>query len=292
MRTFVKKLYRFIPLKKEFYTLLKTIWKPQERIYKHLHFVGVIKVKVDEGSSFKIKHYGFQIENEIFWAGLTNGWEKESMKLWIKLCKRSKTILDIGANTGVYSLVAKTINPGAAVYAFEPVTRVFNKLKDNISLNDFDIVPIKKAVSNADGVAVIYDTLTEHIYSVTVNKNLASSEVTVYEEEIETIKLDTFVSETGIQNIDLIKVDVETHEPEVLDGFLNNLFKFKPTFLIEILNNEVGKRVNTIMQKTDYLYFNIDENGGLRQVEEITQSDYYNYLLCSAEIAREIGFIK
>lgn len=291
MKKLIKKIYNGIPFKKEFFVALKTVWKPKEKIYKHLHFVGVFKVKVDRVKSFKIKHYGFLIENEIFWAGLTNGWEKESIKLWIKLCEKSQIILDIGANTGVYSLIAKAVNPNAKVYAFEPVTRIFNKLKTNISLNNFDIYPIEKAISNSDGTAVIYDWPTEHIYTVTVNKNLQSSETPVHIVKIETQKLDSFVKLNQIPKIDLIKIDVETHEPEVLEGFLDNLFQFKPTFLIEILNNEVGEKVNAIMQKADYLYFNIDETSGARQVEKITKRDYDNYLLCNSDVAKEIGLI-
>ena len=71
-----------------------------------------------------MRHYGFQLENEIFWSGLTNGWEKISTRLWIELSKNSKVIFDIGANTGIYSLVSKSINPTSQVFAFEPVKRV------------------------------------------------------------------------------------------------------------------------------------------------------------------------
>lgn len=124
MNKLFKIIYNFIPFKRDFFYLIKTFWKPKETIYRHLHFVGIFKVKINQSKTFKIKHYGYQIENEIFWSGLTEGWEKESVKLWIELCKCSEIIFDIGANTGMYSLIAKTINPGANVYAFEPVARV------------------------------------------------------------------------------------------------------------------------------------------------------------------------
>lgn len=247
---------------------------------------------VENSKAFKIKHYGYQIENEIFWAGLTEGWEKESIKLWVQLCKTSDVIIDIGANTGVYSLIAKTINPKAKVYAFEPVTRVFEKLKENIALNDYDIVPIEKAVSNTEGTAVIYDTAAEHVYSVTVNKNLSSPEIKVTETIIETITLNSFIRQNNIEQIDLIKIDVETHEPEVLEGFSDYLFHFKPTILIEVLNDEVGEKVDKLVRGLGYLYFNIDENKTIRQVATITKSDYYNYLICNPEVAAKIGLMR
>lgn len=129
----------------------------------------------------------------IFWSGLTNGWEKESINLWIQLCKNATTIVDVGANTGIYSLIAKTLNPNAMVFAFEPVSRVYQKLKENIQLNKFDIIALEVALSNSDGTATIYDTDSEHTYSVTVNKNMFSSDTHVLATTIQTIQLDTFI---------------------------------------------------------------------------------------------------
>jgi FkbM family methyltransferase len=291
MKKIIKAVYDFIPFKKELFTALRVIWKPRERIFKHLHFVGVFTVPVTEEKKFKIKHYGYQIENEVFWSGLTSGWEKESIKLWMKLCETSEVIFDIGANTGIYSLMAKCIRPDASVYAFEPVARVFTKLKENIALNRYDIIPVKKAMSNTDGVAIIYDTSTEHTYSVTVNKNLNAKEIDVVETKIETITMDSFIREKNIKKIDLIKIDVETHEPEVIEGFSEYISRFQPSILIEILNNDIGEKISKMIQHLDYLYFNIDERGGIRQVSKITKSDYYNYLLCDAQIASKIGLI-
>ena len=238
-----------------------------------------------------MKHYGNQIENEIFWRGLLGGWEKVSIGLWLKLCKNSNVIIDIGANTGVYALTAKTINPKAKVFAFEPVKRVFLKLQKNIQINNYNIIAIEKAVSNADGFAKIFDTISEHTTSVTVNQNLSPVGTKVIETKIEITTLNSFVKYYDINSIDLIKIDVETHEPEVLEGFSDYLRKFKPTILIEILSDEIGERVNKIIDGMEYLYFNIDERGSIRQVKKIIKSDYYNYLLCKKEIAKELRIL-
>lgn len=292
MKKILKKVYGLIPFKREFYSFLKLFWKPKQSIYQHLHFIGVFKVFLNNTNFFKIKHYGYEIENEVFWTGLTNGWEKESITLWIKLCENQEVIFDIGANTGIYSLIAKTVNPKAKVYAFEPVSRVFAKLKENISLNQFDITPIEKAVSNSDGTATIYDTASEHTYSVTVNKNTTSPQTEIIETTIDTVTLNSFIKQHNIKGVGLMKIDVETHEPEVLEGFSDFILQFKPTILIEILNDEVGKKVSNLVSPLNYLYFNINEKGGVRQVDKITKSDYYNYLFCHADTAKKIGLIQ
>jgi len=291
MKTLFKKIYNALPFKKQFFMLLKKIYRPGPNTYKHLHFKGVLTIPINESQSFKINHHGYQIENELFWGGIGEGFEKESVALWIKLCQRSEIILDIGANTGVYSLVAKTLNKNSKVYAFEPVTRVFEKLEANVRLNNFEIHCSTYALSDKNGKAIIFDPCTEHLYSVTVNKNLTPSNKNVKQIEIETITLDTIVEKYRLQKIDLMKVDVETHEPEVMRGFNTYLKKFQPTMLMEILSDEVGSQLQTIFKDMDYLYFNIDERKGIRQVENITKSDYWNYLICRKEIARELKLI-
>lgn len=291
MKSVLKKVYQIIPFKKQLFIGLKKIWRPSERIFKHLYFNGVIKIKVSDGVDFKMNHYGYQLENEIFWVGLTEGWEKESIKLWIKLCEGSEVIFDIGANTGLYALVAKAISPQAQVYAFEPMSNIFSRLQENARLNNFEIMAYDKAVSDSDGTAAIYPTNTDHVYSVTVNKNLSKPEERVFETRIETIRLDTLIKMKGISKIDLMKIDVETHEPEVLKGFSEYLLKFRPTLLIEILTDEIGVQINDMVKDLGYLYFNIDEKGKVWKVDKLTKSAYYNFLFCSPEVAQKIGLL-
>lgn len=289
MKKYLKTIYNYIPFKKGIFSVLKRVWKPTPSVYKHLHFKGVITVPVDSGSSFKMNHYGYQVENDIFWSGLTGEWEKVSLEIWIKLCKDANVVFDIGANTGVYSLIAKAVNKNTAVYAFEPVKRVYEKLVQNNELNHFGINCLPVAASNYKGKAVIYDTDHSHTYSVTVNKNLNPETKGTLITEIDTTTLDDIIEEKKIAKIDLMKIDVETHEAEVLEGFHRHIKLFRPTILIEILNNEVGTNVQKLIAGLDYLYYNIDEEGGIRRVEEITKSDYFNYLLCSKEVAKKLN---
>ena len=207
----------------------------------------------------------------MFWSGIEEGWEKVSLGLWVKLCKDANCIVDIGANTGLYALIGKAMNKESKVYAFEPVVRVFEKLEFNNKLNQYNIYCSPYAISNKNGSAIIYDIPnTGHIYSVTVNKNMFTPGTPTVKIEIQTKTLDTFIKEEDIDQIDLIKIDVETHEPEVLEGYLSNLKKHQPSILIEVLNDDVGRRIEEIVKDMGYLYFNIDENAGVKKVDSIT----------------------
>jgi FkbM family methyltransferase len=291
MKTVLKNVYKSLPLKKEMFSLVKMVWTPSPTIYRHLYFKGDFKVKVDDEHSFLINHYGFQIENELFWRGLNEAWEKTSIQLWQKLVTRADVIFDIGANTGLYALVAKSLNPSSKVYAFDPVKRVFERLLENNKLNNYDIECFELAASNADGDAVIYDLPFEHILSVTVNKNnlLPDVGVDAIPTTIKTVRLDTFIAQHEINKVDLLKIDVERHEFEVLDGMGVYLEQHRPNMLAEILENEVGEKVESLVSDKDYLYFRIDdEDGSVNKMPHIRIEKDCNFLLCDEKTATEL----
>ncbi|MBS1650680.1 MAG: FkbM family methyltransferase [Bacteroidetes bacterium] len=288
MKKVLKKTFQTLPFKKEIFLFLR-IFKLPHAIYKHLYFKGNFQVNINS-KKLLINHYGFELENEIFWRGLENGWENISMRLWIELSKQSEVIFDIGANTGIYSLVSKTVNQNVKVYAFEPVKRVYEKLCANNALNNFDINCFELAISNQNGEAVIYDTPTDHVYSVAVNKNIADVKNPIIT-KIKTETLHSFIRQHNITKIDLMKIDVETHEPEVLEGMQEFLQQYKPTLLIEILNDEVATKVESLIKHLDYLFFNIDEINKPKQVSKIDKSDFHNYLFCSEKTAKYLNII-
>ena len=89
-----------------------------------------------------------------------------------------------------------------------------------------------------------------------------------------------------------MKIDVETHEPEVLAGFRKILLRDKPSLLIEILNDEVAKRVEEQIKDVGYLYYNIDDvTWPPPRVATLTRSGHFNFLLCQPEVARSIGLV-
>lgn len=283
----LKSIYELIPCKKSIFSLVKRFYRP--KFYDKLYFIGKFDVKVDD-KKFKMFHYGYYIENEIFWKGLEKSWEPLSITLWKILCKSSDIIFDIGANTGIYSLVAQAVNRNSIVYAFEPVERTFENLENNVKINNFNIICVKKAVSNYDGKGIIYDSLKGNILSVTVNRNQYPDN-NFSPVEIPTIKLDTFVKDENIKKIDLVKIDVETHEVEVLEGFAEYIHIFQPTLLVEILTDEVAVGIEKIISDINYLYFNIGEFQGVRLVDKLTKSDNVNFLICKREIAQSLNLI-
>ena len=128
MSRVIRALYRHMPFRQPVLTGLRSLWMPPQRWYRHLHFVGPFSVNIDTKHAFQINHYGYELENSLFWEGFDKGSETfVSLGIWSKLVTDADIVLDIGANTGVYSLVTKALNPSAKVVAVEPIPHVYLK---------------------------------------------------------------------------------------------------------------------------------------------------------------------
>lgn len=119
------------------------------------------------------------------------------------------TVLDIGANMGIYSL--RALRQGCHVYAFEPTPKICNILKQNIKVNGFAESKrahvIQKAVSNVCGTATFYQNT-----AMSGHSSLYCDEMDreIQEIVVETIALDSCRSQFG--SVDFIKIDVEGAE--------------------------------------------------------------------------------
>lgn len=282
----IARIYKKLPesLKRKLCLFLKRTSIPNDRFYNRISFYGKFKVKIDNKRSFYMYHFGGLIENETFWKGLFKTWEVESGNTWMKLCKESQVIFDIGANTGIYSLVAKTLNPEAKIYAFEPSRHTFSKLNRNIELNQFDIVSSQMAISNISSTSIFYDipnpnqtTASLSPFKTKLQKQYKGSN---WEYEVKTISLSDYIEQNNIEKIDLIKLDIELHEAEAIEGLGTFLDKFKPVILVEVLNEKIASRLNDLFDLDNYLIYHLRKNG---QHEKIKSFQFIKTNLALAE---------
>ncbi len=273
MKNFLRFIYLNIPFKKFVFLFLKKNFKIKQNIYKHLWFKGFFSVKY-LNINFYIYSLPTIIENEIFWNGLGKTWEPLSVKIWSKIIKNKKIIFDIGANTGVYSLLSAALNTQSEIYAFEP-NKIFTRAIERANKkNNFQININNLALSNKDGF-VYFDG-----YQIKNNKNL---------KKIKTIRLDNFINENNIKSVDLVKLDVELHEYYVLKGMGKYLKKFKPEFLIEVLNDNIANKLNYLFKDYGYYYISIDDKKlSLKRIMKIKKSPFYNILICKKETYKQI----
>jgi FkbM family methyltransferase len=238
------------------YTLLRPLPLPS-RLTRQLHPRGSFHVSVDPKCSFKLRGHGYSTENRIFWNGLF-AYEPEMMKAWITHARRAQVVFDIGANIGLYSLTAAAVNPSTTVYGFEAIRHLYAEFAENCALSNLPIHAIHAAASDYNGTAAIHFQ-PGGIATASLNKN----DLRTQSEPVATIRLDTFIEQAGLTNLDLIKVDVEGCEPAVLSGLGKCLLKFRPVIFIEILSDQVGVEIEAMTP--NYIYYCLDRRGSIHQ---------------------------
>lgn len=273
---------------------LRLVYRPVERHAGKLKFKGAFELKTTEGARFRLYNNAFVFETHLFWLGLQHySWERETRRIWNHLCPQSDVILDIGANSGIFAVLAKVYNPQATVVAFEPQPNIFYALTKNNSINDFDIRCENIALSDRSGRMPFYNygpnTFTDvNTTAGSLNKNWREDRQSSIEVEVAILK--DYCEKHQIRNIDLIKMDVETHEFEVLLGYKDLLYRHRPLIILEVQDEVIGNRIQTLLEGTDYQFFNIHEQEGIRQVMEMgNDSGNHNYLICPAEKIHQLS---
>lgn len=195
-------------------------------------FVGGTQVKLSErctqvmGSSRHGQIYELNLVQEFF-RRLNN-------------LNPTPTFIDIGANTGSYSLLP-IANDNINCYAFEPNPVAFDILSENVELNQLmdkvklfnngiwsenKMLDLKIPVDKIDsGLSTFGNNPSRFKYD---NK---AGEFTTH--SVECFTLDSFIKENNIDGVDAIKIDTEGAELDILKGGIETLKKYKPLLLME-----------------------------------------------------------
>jgi FkbM family methyltransferase len=251
-------------------------------IAKHLYFKGVFQARLFGKSVVTLSSNGHQIENEIYWKGFENSHEGLSTQIWAELVSRvkPKNVWDIGANSGTYGILVKSIFPECKVSFFEPIPKALEMIHDNLSLNNFEGNVFALALGDFDGTGSIYfPEGSDFETSVTVNQDKTPSYVKSTEMQIEVARAESIIDLFKLEPPNLIKLDVETFEVEVLEGFGRH-FPADSIFLIEVLTEFNAIKLRRFFTEERYTFYNIDDREGtMRMTRTLEKSDFYNYLI-------------
>lgn len=137
--------------------------------------------------------------------------------------KPGDIVFDIGANGGLYTLLAsKIVGSTGHVYAFEPGERELALLKNNLEKNKVsNVTVINQAVSDRKSTANFVVSQDGAMNSLAKNTHMYQNVINTT--TVETTSLDIFINEFNIPKVDLIKIDVEGAEHLVLAGMKNLL---------------------------------------------------------------------
>lgn len=208
-----------------------------------------------------------------------DGFEQEETAYMQTVLKPGDTMLDIGANVGLFTmLAAQQVGATGRVLSFEPSPTTFLRLEENVAINDFNHVQcFNIGLSDKSGTLDFYTSQSGHdawdSFAVDARGRLGNSV------SVPVQALDEIVQTHTITRIDFIKIDVEGWEKFVIMGGTECLTTQSPIVMVEFTDENTfnaGYRTLDIyeaMESLGYRWFMI-EDGAL--VPDAPQM-YYPY---------------
>lgn len=195
--------------------------------------------------------------------------EPETLR-WLKdEISKDSIFWDIGANIGLYSLYAASIQPNAKVLAFEPESQNFASLCRNIFINKFkNIEPFNIAINNAEPALV--DLLISEmepgsaIHNIN-NQSPWATEKPVFTQKTFAISIDSLVHSFKLPSPTILKIDVDGIENQICEGGLKALNSSVKTLLVEIdeLSPNEKNQMLSIMESSGFRVFKTSDRSEL-----------------------------
>lgn len=185
-----------------------------------------------------------------------------------ELLESGMAFIDIGANAGVFSLIAaqRTGNAGRVI-SFEPSPQIFNLLVNNIALNKFNnIIPFQAAIAETSGFMGFEPGPASHTGGAHLAESGSQSVLILGGDELEKI-LSVSISSRQV----VIKIDVEGSEMLVLKAISPLLTKQSVIRVIIEISTHALARFETNPQA---IYLCMEEHGFKPTIGRLQQSVY------------------
>jgi len=144
--------------------------------------------------------------------------ELEHKTMLEKVLLPGMTVLDIGCNIGYYAIMElRLLGPDGTLIAVEPSSSNIELAQRNLALNGFSDIEIHhKAVSDTKGTRELF---MSHMSNLNTFHAIGSGAAHL-DGKTETVETDTVPGIMAGRHLDLIRMDVEGHEVEVINGLL------------------------------------------------------------------------
>lgn len=195
--------------------------------------VASFSVAAPDGSTIA---YGFCPEGNwvlrsLYWSG-RHSFEPRTAEVFFERAKTARVVVDAGAHFGYYTYLAATAAPAAQVFAFEPIAELAERIAENTRRNGYHNVRVAAmALSNRNGQASFFINRDSPAMSGLDRRDDGNSTRI----EVAVVRAADHLHAHGIDKVDLVKVDVEGHEQEVIEGMGDLRRLGRPDVICEVL---------------------------------------------------------
>lgn len=232
-------------------------------------FRGVVKNarRLDLDLSLQVDEW---IQASLYFTGT---YENEELELVRSLLKPEDVFVDLGANIGLYSMIAsRAVGPKGHVYSFEPFPLNTERLKQHLATNQCsNATVIQKAVADKSGSLTLkYDHSSQNT-GMPSAYNTYGTEV-----QVKVVALDEEAKDQKWNRVDFIKMDIEGGEYLALLGMRQILETWVPKILLELHPQAVARTPYTANQIIEILternYTGRQIGGGFNYLFQVNKS--------------------
>ena len=190
--------------------------------------------------------------------------------------------VDVGANTGLYSVMAAAVAYDRAVYSFEPHPEIAAALQRNVELNGAGtrVTIHRVALSDSAGVLKLYlpdqgHGLVETSASLEREFQPAASSI-----DVDVRRLDDLVFPAPVA---VMKVDIEGHEDACLRGAAGLIGRDRPFIFAEVLGPARRDALGALIRDLSYLDFRLRPDMAILDAEVLFDDQAWNHALVPVE---------
>jgi FkbM family methyltransferase len=199
-----------------------------------------------------------------------------ALDVFAVLASDARLVLDIGAYTGVFSLLAARVAPRAHVHAFEVVPEVAEAARENVAANGLS----GRVTVHAAGVG-------EPGSTVTIGSGAGGSALPDFYstrlhftggEPVDVRSLDAIVTEIDLPPPAVVKIDVEGTEDVVLAHAQSFLASHQPDILCEILLASNSAAVQATLAPHAYRFYRVERQALSPQSQLVPSREFRDWL--------------
>ena len=203
----------------------------KNRASRRPHKIGRIPVHGQRGVKLKLD-LNVWLQRECFYF---NSFELHVFKFIQSVLSEGDIIIDVGANIGFSTAIAsRLVGPRGHVFAFEPSSSFYDKLKQNVILNGANNVSTYKlAVGRDDSRQTLKsgDQSASIVFGDTNNEQLTL-------ETVDSVTLDQIFIQYNV-HVKLLKIDVDGWDYNVLLGASRLLLEQRPIVIVEVIDRGI-----------------------------------------------------
>ena len=162
-------------------------------------------------------------------------WELNIVELIQKHARKGSVVVDLGSHIGTHLLsMSKAVGENGLVIGFEPQIKIFSELIQNMQLNQcFNVIACRCAVGRNFGQVQMGVPFTNNEGGATIGNAGFFTHTGIGGDFAPLIPLDSL----NLENVSLIKIDVECYEDEVIAGAKETIRKNRPFIIIELADD-------------------------------------------------------